>query len=106
MLLAQSNLRQRKAAAVLLAGVCSVALGLSAVLAGHSVSGAGFPLFLLSLPWTLTVYALTALLGLTSPLAVVITLALTTLLAWRIGSSWLIRRCVHPSDVDVSSRER
>ncbi|WP_338181426.1 hypothetical protein [Jatrophihabitans sp.] len=98
------QLVQRKAAAVVTAGNLSAALGLSSVLAGHSADGTGFLLFVLSLPWTLAVYSLSALLGLTSAAAVTITLAAVTLLAWRIGSSWLIRHCASPSAVSPLGR--
>jgi hypothetical protein len=85
---------ERQRAASLIAGITCVALGMSAVLGGHIASGLGFAFFVLTLPWTLSIYLLTMFFGLTSPIAIMITLAGTTAVAWRYLRRVLIRACV------------
>lgn len=87
----------RRAAAVVIAGIVCVALGVcSATLGGRPGGTASFLLFLISLPWTVPVYVLTMVFNVTSPVAIGAVLVLVTLAVWRFGSAVLLRTCVTP----------
>ena len=87
----------RRLAAVVIAGVACLALGIcSTTLGGHVGGSASFVLFLISLPWTLSIYVLTMVFNATSPIAIGITLVLDTLAVWWVGSRILLRFCVNP----------
>ena len=89
----------RRAAAVVIAGVVCIALGVcAATLGGRPGGAASFLLFLVSLPWTIPVYLLTMVFNVTSPLAIGAVLVLITLAVWRYGSRLLLRTCVTPRE--------
>lgn len=84
--------QSRRLAAAVIASVVSVALGVCAASAGSTTSGIGsFVLFALSLPWTISIYVLTMVFNVTSPIAVAVTFVLMTLLAWRFVNRLLVR---------------
>src|SRR3954447_10621656 len=94
---APTDTRQRRLAAVVLAGVVCFALAiLATALGGQPGEGISFVFFLISLPWTLSVYVLTMVFDLTSPVAIAVSIGLTTLVAWRYLSAFVIRTCVSP----------
>lgn len=87
--------RQRRVVAMTLAASVCIALAITSItLGGHAADGTGFLFFILSLPWTLSVWAVTMLLGINSPAAVFVALAIPTALVWRVLSNQLIKRCV------------
>ena len=85
--------------AVACAAIVSIALAfVSTDLAGRFGGAAAFVLFLISLPWVVSVYVVSMIFNSTSPLAVDITLVVVTLAVWRICSSILLRRFVGPRE--------
>jgi hypothetical protein len=89
------SIGQRRLAATLIAGVIGLALAITSItLGGHAIDGAGFLFFILSLPWTVSVYAVTMLIGVNSPMAIIAALAVPTIIVWRVVSVQLIKRCV------------
>ena len=82
----------RRVAAAVIAAVVSLALGAAAMTVGSTGNSAvAFVLFALSLPWTISIYVLTMVFNVTSPIAVGITFVVITLLAWRYVSRLLVR---------------
>ena len=89
----------RRLAAVVIAGVVCVALGICSVTLGGRPGGiASFLLFLISLPWTVPVYVMTMVFDVTSPIAIGALIVLVTLAMWRYGSRVLMRTCVTPRE--------
>ena len=84
--------KNRRAAAGGIAAAISLALSVAAVTVGStSNSAASFLLFTLSLPWTISIYVLTMIFNVTSPIAVAITFVLMTFLMWRFVNRLLVR---------------
>jgi hypothetical protein len=89
----------RRTASVIIAGVVSVALGVVTITMGGSASTVGtFALFVVSLPWTVSVYILTMVFNVTSPVAIGVVLALVTLVMWRYVGRLIMRTCVSPRE--------
>ena len=89
----------RRAASVIIAGVVTVALAVVAATLGGGASTVGtFALFVISLPWTVTVYVLTMVFNVTSPIAIGAALVLVTLGMWMIFGRFLVRAFVSPRE--------
>lgn len=84
--------RGRRAAAVVIAGVVSVALAVTTITVGGGASSTGaFALYVVGLPWTISIYVLTMVFDVTSPAAIAAVFALVTLLVWRSLTRRLLR---------------